>query len=74
MAKWSVYRNRTGNLNLSYGSRLYDKTFDCGEIRNDTPLNTVVDWAINQGGIAPFDIIVWRGCPLFVMLPEGTFA
>ncbi|MCI0573868.1 MAG: hypothetical protein L0Y66_24290 [Myxococcaceae bacterium] len=74
MAKWLIERREEGLLRLTYIYLQTGKTFHCGDLRADTPLDLIVEWIVTKGEPNPGDWIVTPDRHVLFLGSEGTRA
>lgn len=55
MAKWLIGRQPDGRLQLTYVNLRTGQTHECGAVREDAPVDLLVEWIVTKGEPNPGD-------------------
>jgi hypothetical protein len=57
MGKWTVYENNRGFFSFTHLNLLNGTTFNCGELRRDTPNLMILQWILESGSSTSGDVV-----------------
>lgn len=57
MGKWTIYENNRGFLSFTHLNLLNGSTFNCGELRRDTPNLMILQWILASGSSTSGDLV-----------------
>jgi hypothetical protein len=74
MGQWILFVNNRQHLSLVYKNLANDESFNCGELRADTPAAMVLQWVLEQEAHRPGDVITFPDGSVVQVLPTRARA